>query len=255
MNNLKKSVAMLIGMLTLASSAFALNDHILVGYWHNFKNGAANGMKLSQCPTYWDVINLSFGEPTSPTDGNIVYNPTADNIYSSAAEFQADVQLVQSRGQKVLLSIGGANGQVRLETESARNTFITQVENICRTYGLDGLDVDFEGNSMSFNEGDCDLANPTTPVIKNLIYALRKICNDMGDDFLLTFAPETFFVQQGYSYYGTTCWGCDKRAGSFLPVLYALRDRLDWLQVQYYNSGVIPSPQNPGGESCGTEDF
>ena len=254
MNKFRRALVCLGATLLLAMPAGALNKHILVGYWHNFNNGAANGLKLSSCPAYWDVINLSFGEPTSSTDGNIVYNPTADNIYASEAEFAADVKTVQARGQKVVLSIGGANGQVRLETTEARDKFISTVENICKTYDLDGLDVDFEGQSMSFNSGDYDLANPTTPVIYNLIYALKKICADMGDDFLLTFAPETFFVQQGYSYYGSTCWGCDARAGSFLPVLYALKDRLSWLQVQYYNSGVIPSPWS-SGESCGTEAF
>lgn len=243
----------LTAMLAMALPANALNKHVLVGYWHNFNNGAKNGLKLSECPTYWDVINLSFGEPTSSTDGNIVYNPTADNIYASEAAFSADVKAVQARGQKVLLSIGGANGQVRLESTQARDKFIETVEGICTKYGLDGLDVDFEGNSMSFAEGDYDLANPTTPVIVNLIYALNKICDDMGSSFMLTFAPETFFVQQGYSYYGTTCWGCDKRAGSFLPVLYALRNRLNWLQVQYYNSSSIPSPY--GNDACGTEEF
>ena len=210
-------------------------------------------MKLSQVDNSWDVINLSFGEPTSSTDGNIVYNPTADNIYASEAELISDIHSVQAAGKKVLLSIGGANGQVRLETTAARDKFIQTVGNIITKYGLDGLDVDFEGQSLSLVAGDYDFRNPTTPVIVNLIYALKALKTQFGNSFLLTMAPETFFVQLGYSYYGSLCWGCDARAGAFLPVVYAMRNDLSWLQVQYYNSGAIQSPE--GTQTCGTEEF
>lgn len=253
MKKLQKIFICLLAVLLPSLSASALNKHILVGYWHNFNNGAANGLKLSQVSDSWDVINLSFAEPTSATSGELVYNPTADNIYASADEFKNDVKAAQAKGKKVLLSIGGANGQVRLETQTARDNFIRTAKNIITTYGLDGLDIDFEGHSLSFNAGDYNIANPTTPVIVNLIYALNEICNFYGNDFLLTFAPETFFVQQGYSYYGSVCYGCDSRAGAYLPVLYAMKDRLSWLQVQYYNSGTIPSPE--GSNSCGSESF
>src|SRR5690554_4654593 len=231
----------------------SVNKHILVGYWHNFNNGAANGLKLSQVDDAWDVINLSFAEPTSNTSGHLVYNPTADNIYSSAAEFKADVLATKAKGKKVLLSIGGELGQVRLETTAARDEFINTCYNIINEYQLDGLDIDFEGNSLSLNANDYDFRNPTTPVVVNLIDAIREIKSRFGPDFMLTMAPETFFVQLGYSYYGSLCWGCDSRAGAYLPVIYALRNDLNWLQVQYYNSGPIDSPM--GLQQCGTEDF
>lgn len=53
-------------------------------------------------------------------------------------------------------------------------------------------------------------------------------------------APETFFVQLGYQYYGTGKWGGqDPRAGAYLPVIHAMRDDLTLLHVQDYNSGPI----------------
>ena len=70
-------ICLFLSLFSILRAETSLNKHILVGYWHNFKNGAANGLKLSQVDNSWDVINLSFGEPTSSTDGNIVYNPTA----------------------------------------------------------------------------------------------------------------------------------------------------------------------------------
>src|SRR5574344_1972742 len=134
-------VYLILAALSFMNAQAALNKHILVGYWHNFNNGAANGLKLSQVDDSWDVINLSFAEPTSATSGDLVYNPTADNIYASADEFKNDVKAAQAKGKKVLLSIGGANGQVRLETQTARDNFIRTAKNIITTYGLDGLDI------------------------------------------------------------------------------------------------------------------
>ena len=42
-------------------------------------------------------------------------------------------------------------------------------------YRSAGLDVDFEGHSLSLNTGDTDFKNPTSPVIVNLISALKSL--------------------------------------------------------------------------------
>ncbi|MGL5152741.1 MAG: carbohydrate-binding protein [Clostridium sp.] len=208
---------------------------VLVGYWHNFNNGTGS-IKLRDVSPDWDVINLSFGEGTTPSSGDIRFTPHN----ATPEEFKEDVKYLQSQGKKVLISIGGEKGQVNLETTAARDNFVRTVSSIIDTYGLDGLDIDFEGHSLYFNQGDKDLKNPTTPVIVNLISALKEICAKYGDDFVLTMAPETFFVQMGKTFYGgLTDGGADRRTGAYLPVIDALRNELDWLQVQYYNSGSI----------------
>ncbi|WNG25901.1 chitinase [Cystobacter fuscus] len=208
---------------------------ILVGYWHNFDNGSGF-IRLRNVSTKWDVINVSFAEPTNgSTGGTIGFTPYG----TSEADFKADVAYLKSLGKKVIISIGGANGQVRLETTAARDAFVNSMRSIIEKYGFDGMDIDFEGHSLSINPGDADFKNPKTPVVVNLISAIRSLRNHFGTKFLLTMAPETFFVQLGYSFYGGTCSGCDTRAGAYLPVLYAVRDILSWLQVQDYNSGPI----------------
>ncbi|MWV42838.1 chitinase [Paenibacillus sp. HJL G12] len=214
----------------------AVASKTIVGYWHNFDNGSGF-IKLRDVSTKFDVINVSFAEPTSGvTNGTIGFTP----YNYTDADFKADVAYLQSQGKKVIISIGGANGQVQLTSTSARDNFVNSVTSIIEKYGFDGLDVDFEGHSLFLNSGDSDFKNPTTPVIVNLISALRTINNHFGTDkFYLTMAPETFFVQLGYSFYGGSCISCDSRAGAYLPVIYATRDILDWLQVQNYNSGPI----------------
>lgn len=72
----------------------------------------------------------------------------------------------------------------------------------------------------------------------NLISALKTLKGKYGDNFALTMAPETFFVQLAATFYGSGDFGGqDPRAGSFIPVIHALRDELTILHVQDYNSG------------------
>ena len=88
-----------------------LPKHALIGYLHaTFANGSGY-LKLADVPAAWDIIDLAFGEPTSPTSGIIQFNrcsvsecPTVE----SDADFKAAIAAKQAQGKKVLLSIGGA---------------------------------------------------------------------------------------------------------------------------------------------------
>ncbi|MGV9987531.1 chitinase [Streptomyces olivaceus] len=247
-----------------------LPAHALVGYLHaSFANGSGY-TRMADVPDSWDVIDLAFGEPTSVTSGDIRFERCPDGDISrsseaesggecpnveSDAEFKAAIKAKQAAGKKVLISIGGQNGQVRLTTPAARDTFVSSVSAIIDEYGLDGLDIDFEGHSLSLDADDTDFKNPTTPVVVNLISAVKTLKAKYGDAFALTMAPETFFVQLGYQYYGTGQWGGqDPRAGAYLPVIHALRDDLTLLHVQDYNSGPIMGLDNQY-HSMGGADF
>ncbi|KOU61026.1 chitinase [Streptomyces sp. IGB124] len=235
-----------------------LPAHALVGYLHtSFANGSGY-VRMADVPASWDVINLAFGEPTSVTSGDIRFRlcPVTEcpNV-ESPAEFKAAVKAKQAAGKKVLISIGGQNGQVQLPTAAARDTFVSSVGKIIDEYGLDGLDIDFEGHSLSLATGDTDFRAPTTPGIVNLISAVKSLKARYGPGFVLTMAPETFFVQLGYQFYGSGPWGGqDPRAGAYLPVIHALRDDLTLLHVQDYNSGPIMGPDNQY-HSMGGADF
>jgi chitinase len=235
-----------------------LPAHALIGYLHaSFANGSGY-TRLADVPDSWDVIDLAFGEPTSATSGDVRFTrcPVTEcpNVESDA-DFKAAVKAKQAAGKKVLISIGGQNGQVQLTTTAARDTFVSSVSKIIDTYGLDGVDIDFEGHSLSLDANDTDFRNPTTPVIVNLISALKSLKARYGSKFVLSMAPETFFVQMGYQYYGTGKWGGqDPRCGAYLPVIHALRDDLTLLHVQDYNSGPIMGLDNQY-HSMGGADF
>ncbi|MFL6144623.1 MAG: chitinase [Labedaea sp.] len=218
-----------------------LPRHALIGYLHaSFANGSGY-LRMADVPAAWDIINLAFGEPTSVTSGDIRFNrcsATECPSVESDADFLAAIRAKQAQGKKVLISIGGQNGQVQLTSTAARDQFVSSVSAIIDRWNLDGLDIDFEGHSLFLNAGDTDFRSPTTPVIVNLISALRTLKNRYGARFVLTMAPETFFVQTGFQFYGGAGGG-DNRTGSYLPVIHAMRDALTVLHVQDYNSGPI----------------
>lgn len=235
-----------------------LPKHALVGYLHaSFANGSGY-IRMRDVPSDWDVIDLAFAEPTSPTSGQLQFRlcPVSEcpNV-ETEAEFTAAIRDKQAQGKKVLISIGGANGQVQLTTTAARDAFVSSASAIIDRYGLNGVDIDFEGHSLSLNQGDRDFRNPTTPVIVNLISALRTLKARYGSGFVLTMAPETFFVQLGYQFYGSGQFGgADPRAASYLPVIHALRNDLTLLHVQDYNSGPIMGLDNQF-HNMGNADF
>lgn len=240
LDNATMSAAVSVNIGTCAGGGGAnIPARVLVGYWHNFDNGSGF-IKLRDVSPDWDLVNLAFGEPVAGSTSRIGFTP---DVRTTVAEVQSDVQILKNRGKKVLLSVGGANGHVELRNATERQEFVDSVTAIIRQYGLDGLDVDFEGQSVHVDRGDADFMNPTTPVIVNLIAALRQIRSNIGANFVLTMAPETFFVQVGYQFYGGTSMG-DSRTGAYLPVIHGVRDILTLLHVQNYNSGSVVALDN-----------
>ncbi len=207
-----------------------LPKRILVGYWHNFNNGSSTP-KLREVSEKWDVICIAFAEPKFGSRSDMTFSPY--EIYGSNSEFVNDVAAVQARGQKVLISIGGANATVELNTQAEKNEFISSMTSIINMYGFNGLDIDLEGSSLSLAAGDTDFRSPTTPKIINLIDATKQIRNNVGEDnFVLSMAPETLYVQGGFSAYGGA-------SGAYLPVIYGLRNEMDYIHVQHYNTGCM----------------
>jgi chitinase len=233
-----------------------LPKHALIGYLHSsFANGSGY-LRMADVPAAWDIIDLAFAEPTSVTSGDIRFTRCSVSecpSVESDADFIAAIRAKQAQGKKVLISIGGQNGEVQLTTTAARDTFVSSVSAIIDRWGLDGLDIDFEGHSLFLNAGDNDFRNPTTPVIVNLISALKSLKARYGAKFVLTMAPETFFVQVGFQFYGGTSAG-DNRTGSYLPVINAMRDSLTVLHVQDYKSGPVMGLDNQF-HNIGNADF
>jgi len=210
-----------------------LADKIIVGYWHNWDYYAAPFMYLNQVNPKYNVVNVSFIE-TEGLDGYSAYFTPSAAFYANDAEFIADVQSLKTQGTAVLISIGGQNGHVELETTEQKDTFVNRIINIVETYGFDGIDLDFEGSSMDFDglPTSFDYNQITLPKLKNLIDAIHEISQYFGNDFIISTAPEVYYVQVGYSSYTGT-------AGAWLAVLDNIRNELDYIHPQLYNTGSV----------------
>lgn len=200
---------------------------VLTGYWHNW-NGTAAWMYLRDVPVEYDRVNLSFAVPHEDGSGRMVFTP--DSRYTMP-EFRADIEFLQRRGTRVLLSLGGGRHPIELQTDAQRRAFVDSVLAICRRYRLDGIDLNLEGSSIVLDPGDLDFRNPTTPKIRNMIRAVKEIRQKAPRGFLITAAPETRPVTGGFGDYGLD-------AGGWLPLLHHLRNELDLVHVQLYNSGT-----------------
>lgn len=238
------ALIILMAALPLCIKAQAPNP-ALIGYFHNWQDSNAPYLPLDHVDSRYNMIDVAFAVPQTGTDYKMEFIP--DQV--SQASFISQIQTLQGQGRKVIISIGGATSAISLDNISERDTFIARMTNIINTYGFDGIDIDLEGNSLSVSGGT--ITNPSDQPIINLIYAVKQIMANYyatnNHRLILTMAPETAFVQGGQSAFGGI-WG------AYLPLIDALRDSLEILHVQLYNSGSMFGIDG-NTYSQGTADF
>lgn len=218
-------------MLVLSTSIFAqIPQPALVGYWENW-----NSLKLTDLHENYNVIQLAFavttGESMYEMEFNLPYHYTE-------ATFKADIETLHSEGKKVILSIGGANDPVFLGSDSERDTFVEDISAILSRfdYLIDGIDLDFEGKTTSFNFNDNWTMTSPAPGQIRMIQAVEAIMANYAQatskHLLLTMAPEVPYLAGGLSQ-----WGVDNsKGGAMLPILEGLIDSLDVIHPQFYNA-------------------
>ncbi|MDQ0089504.1 chitinase [Paenibacillus anaericanus] len=190
-----------------------LPKHILTGYWHNFINNSSN-IKLSEVPSQYDIIVLSFADMDLTKPGGVTFN--VDSKLSTAlggytnANLISDIQAKRVQGKKVILSIGGAEGNINLGSASPNiSNFVTSMSGLITQFGLDGIDIDLESGMN----------------VANLTLAVRQIQQQFGSDFILTMAPQTIDMQNSNT--------------SYMQLYNNLKDITTVVNVQYYNSGCM----------------
>lgn len=217
----------------------------LVGYWHNWNSASAPAIALDKVDARYNVVVVAFAVPVGGTRFRMGFTPDG----ASPQQFAAQVRALQDAGRTVLISIGGANDPVQLQTAAERDTFVTTMHAIIDAYGFDGIDIDLEGGSLQISGGS--IAQPFDASTVNLIAAVTRVMDDFrmkrGRKMVLTLAPETAHVQGGMSAFAGV-WG------AYLPVLHALRDSIDIVHVQLYNSGTMYGIDR-GIYAQGTADF
>ncbi|HEY1571538.1 MAG TPA: glycoside hydrolase family 18 protein [Pseudonocardiaceae bacterium] len=187
-----------------------LPAHILTGYWQDFVNGATV-MRLSAVPTTYDLVAVAFANATT-TPGAVSYD--VDSGLSSAlggytdANFTSDIATLHSRGQKVIISVGGANGTISVADSTSATNFANSVNSLITRFGFDGVDIDLENG-----------VNPTF-----MSQALHSIAA-AHPGVIITLAPQTVDMQS--------------TGGDYFQLALDIKSILTVVNMQYYNSGTM----------------
>lgn len=220
----------------------------IVGYWESW-NGS-NFVNLKDIDSRYNVIHVAFASLAAGKDYELNYTPPG--TYTEEV-FKSEVAALQAEGKKVIISIGGQNDHVTLDSIAEKDAFVASMNAIVDYWGFDGIDIDLEGSSLNFDS--INVQNPGDKKQLLMITALKEIMANHwtthGKKLILTMAPETIYVQGALSQ-----WAGPYR-GAYLPIIEALRDSIDMLNVQLYNSGsMFGLDGQSGGEFAqGNADF
>jgi chitinase len=193
------------------SSGGGLPAHILMGYWQDFTNGA-EPLTLAAVPTSYNLVAVAFGNSDS-TPGQVTFS--LDSGLSSAlggytqSQFISDIKTLQSRGQKVILSVGGQNGTIEVDDATSAANFASSVDSIIQQYGFNGVDIDLENG-----------VNPTY-----MASALEQLESDVGSSLIITLAPQTVDTQS--------------TGDDYFALALDIKSILTMINTQYYNSGTM----------------
>ncbi|WP_433253586.1 chitinase [Streptosporangium sp. CA-135522] len=204
-----------------------LPKHFLTGYWHNFDNPAVE-LRLSAVPRDYDLVAVSFGEAGSTT-GEVVFGVDPGLSASlggyTDAQFKADVQTLHSRGQKVIISVGGEKGRVQVSSAAAATKFADSLYGLMQSHGFDGVDIDLENGLNS----------------TYMAQALRALRAKAGASLIITMAPQTIDMQSP--------------GAEYFKLALSIKDILTVVHTQFYNSGSMLGCDQMAAYSQGTVNF
>ncbi|GAB2623087.1 glycoside hydrolase family 18 protein [Streptomyces capparidis] len=187
--------------------------HALTGYWQNFDNGAAV-QRLRDVQSQYDIIAVSFADATAQPGGiSFSLDPALSGALGgyTKADFIADVAAKKAAGKKVILSIGGEKGTIRLDDATAAANFATTAYAVIQEYGFDGVDIDLENGALN---------------AAHMSDALHTLANRVGPGFVLTMAPQTIDMIS--------------TSTAYFQLALRTKDILTVVNTQYYNSGSMP---------------
>ena len=142
---------------------------------------------ITDVPMDFNVIHLFHARPqgpllTDPVGGYQTYNNTGDGTFympnMGEPQISADkIQQVRARGQKVLLTVGGASAGFNFDTRTKSQNFVNSFKSMYAALGgVDGVD---------FNTFEAGIGS--TP--SEMIWISQQLIAQYGPDFAVTCPP------------------------------------------------------------------
>jgi chitinase len=209
---------------TATTTPLPAQGKVFVGYWENWQGDSGDTwIPLNAVNDKYNVLIVAF--PTVLADGTV----TMTGLEGSLNPTASDVAVAHSRGKKVLISIGGALGSTTfsMTTQPQEDNFVASIIGIVDAFQYDGIDIDIERNLDAPGPPD----NPGGSV-QHVINACNRLKDHYGSGFMLTFAPETANTVGAIG----PCGSYGGIWGNYLPIFNALKSRLSFVHMQYYNT-------------------
>lgn len=179
-----------------------LGTRILAGYFESY-NAQYN---ITACPLTYGLVFLFNAQPWAPGITGPYRDDIGDGTFTlpNVGEAQisaASIQAVRARGQKVVVSFGGANANFNFNTRSRSDNFIASVKTILASIqipangaapGADGIDL----NMFEAYVRNLSVSNPasTSGYAGELLYICQQLRAFYGANFIITMppSPDTF---------------------------------------------------------------
>ena len=207
----------LLQAATAGQSMVNPQSGVVVGYWHNwcdgagYKGGVAPCVSLEQVNPQYNVVAVSFmkvhGSNPIPT---FKLDPA---IGLSESQFITQIAELNAQGRAVLLALGGADAHIELRS-GQEQALADEIIRLVEQYGFDGLDIDLEQAAVT--------AADNQSVIPAALRIVKDHYRAQGKNFLITMAPEFPYLTA---------------SGHYTPYLKALEGYYDWINPQFYNQG------------------
>ncbi|AQW61692.1 immunoglobulin-like domain-containing protein [Vibrio owensii] len=211
----------LSGLSNVASANEMVNPDggVVVGYWHNwcdgagYKGGNAPCVTLDEVDPMYNVVNVSFMKVFNTSEGRIPTFKLDPNIGLSEQQFIDQIGTLNQQGRAVLIALGGADAHVELKTGDEQ-AFAQEIIRLTDKFGFDGLDIDLEQSAVT--------ASDNQTVIPAALRLVKEHYQQQGKNFLITMAPEFPYLTEG---------------GKYVPYITGLEGYYDWINPQFYNQG------------------
>lgn len=205
-----------VGVLASAAPA-QTTDTSTVPLPDEFLGGYVEAWQSSTFPDdvpHANMTMIAFATTTPNRNAQLSYGMSADRLRAAVAANAAE-------GKPTILSLGGSGSWHAPTNDAQARTMADDLIRISEDYGFSGLDVNFEGGSDGFNEGN---ARYTAAMMRQV----REHFTSQGQPYSLSIAP-----------YGANPDGQANNTVSrtYQEILRLNVDIIDFVGFQYYNTG------------------